>query len=263
MKYKLLAAIMVVTGSGFAVDNGTFQAFENEYNIGYGYQQGTLINGYGDTSSFSAQSLNLEVERLFDNGIWIDANFNMVTNYSQPNLGYLNGGNGSQVPYGQDPFMFSLTGKAGYAFQVISNRLQLVPYAMFGRTVNWSTSTVIANGGQNMADDYFYTGGLGGRINYRISPVILVYADELYTYNWDNSGAVKSIQTSTDLYGKSYAATNYMFTSTVGAKFNVWRDLQLGANAFWNNYQPQSNISGIMYSPTNTFGGMLSVGLTY
>jgi hypothetical protein len=87
--------------------------------------------------------------------------------------------------------------------------------------------------------------------------------DELYTYNWDNSGAIKSIQTSPELYGKSYAATNYTLTSTLGAKFNVYRDLQLGVNTFWNNFQPQSNISGLMYTPTNTFGGQVSIGLTY
>ncbi len=121
----------------------------------------------------------------------------------------------------------------------------------------------MANGGNNLASDYFYTGGLGGKIDYRINHAIMLYADELYTYNWDNSGAVKSIQTSSNLYGKSYAATNYTFTSTLGARFNVYKALQLGVNGFWNNYQPQSNISGLMYTPTNTIGYMATVGLTY
>ncbi len=258
---QTLAGILVLTvGTVLASENSAFQEFQNEYNIGYGFQQGTLINGNFDTSTFTAQSLNLEVERLFNNGIWIDGNFNMVTSYNQPDLGVINGGNGSGMAYGQDPFMFSLTGKVGYAFQVL-NQLQLTPYAMFGRTNNWATSTVIASGGQNISADYFFTGGLGGRISYKINPQILVYADQLYTYNWDNSGAVKTVQTAT--YGKSYAATNYEFTTTLGAKFNIWRQLQLGVNGFWNNYQPQSNISGLIYTPTNSFGGMISAGLTY
>ncbi|MDQ5921491.1 MAG: hypothetical protein QG673_1549 [Pseudomonadota bacterium] len=264
MKKKFVGGVLLLlSGAAASMDNSSFQQFENEYNLGYGYQGGQLIDGNQNTSSFNAQSINLEVERLFDIGIWLDGNFNMVTDYSQPNLGSLNGGDGSGDPFGQDPFMFSLTAKVGYAFQTVDQHLQLIPYAMFGRTVNWATSTVIANGGQNLTGDYFYTGGLGGRISYRINQAILVYADELYTYNWDNSGAVKSIQSNPDLYGKSYAATNYTFTSTVGAKFNVYKDLQLGVNGFWNNYQPQSNISGIVYTPTNTFGGMVSVGLTY
>ena len=260
LKKSFAAYLFIMAGGAIAVDNSGFQQFQNEYNIGYGFQQGTLVNGYQGSSTLSDQSINLEVERLFNDGIWIDANFNMVTSYNQPNLGTINGGNGSGMAYGQDPFMFSVTGKVGYAFQLL-NSLQLTPYGMFGRTNNWAASTVVANGGQNMSDDYFLTGGLGARLSYKINPVILLYADQLYTYNWDNSGAVKTIQTVT--YGKSYAATNYEFTSTLGAKFNVWRQLQLGVNGFWNNYQPQSNMSGLMYSPTNSFGGMVSAGLTY
>ncbi|MBP9743194.1 MAG: hypothetical protein KBD37_07550 [Burkholderiales bacterium] len=264
MRRKYLGGALVIASTlVIAKSNDAFGQFENEYNIGYGYQTGQLIDGNQNTSNFSAQSINLEVERLFDVGIWLDGNFNMVTDYSQPNLGALNGGDGSGDPFGQDPFMFSLTFKVGYAFEVVNHKLQLIPYVLAGRTVNWATSTVLANGGENLSNDYFYTGGLGGRISYRINPTILVYADELYAYNWDNSGAIKSIQSNPDLYGKSYAATNYTFTSTLGAKFNVYRDLQLGVSGFWNNYQPQSNISGIIYTPTNTFGGMVSAGLTY
>lgn len=271
LKKFLIGSIFAIGSSVvFSADNSQFQQFENEYNVGYEYQSGTLINGTGNTSNYTAQLLDIEVERLFDVGVWLDGNYSMVTNYSQPNLGPLNGGNGSsnqQYPYasafGQDPFMFSLTFKAGYAFQVVNNKLQLTPYVMAGRTINWATSTVVANGGNNLSSDYFYTGGLGGKISYRLNSTILIYADELYTYNWDNSGAVKEIQTQPQLYGKSYAATNYTFTSTVGAKFNVVKNLQLGINAFWNNYQPQSNIASVVYTPTNNFGSMVSVGLTY
>ena len=249
---------------GFSLaNNSLFQQFENEYNIGYGYQHGSLINGSYDTSNFDAQSINIEIERLFDAGVWLDGNFNMVTNYDQPNLGPLNGGNGSNVPFGQDPFLFSLTFKVGYAFQVVNQSLQLIPYAMAGRTVNWANSTVLASNGENLANQYFYTGGVGGRLNYRLNSTIMLYMDELYSYNWDNSGAIKSVQSSSNLYGKSYAATNYTITSTLGAKFNLYRNFQVGVNGFWNNYQPQSNISGLIYVPTNTFGTMVSLGLTY
>ncbi len=272
--FKRFIAVLILTSRAvLANSNSEFQLFENQYNIGYGDMSGTLVDGYGDKSSFSAQTLSIEIERLFDDGIWIDGNYNMVTNYSQPNLGSLNGGSGSSnvctgsncanygSEFGQYPFMFSLLLKAGYAFQVIPDKLQLTPYAMLGRTYNWATSTVNANGGNNLASDFFYTGGLGGRISYKISNSILLSFDELYAYNWDNSGAIKSIQT--DLYGKTYAATNYTLTSTLGAKFKVYRDLELGANTFWNSYQPQSNISGLMYTPTDTYGAQVSMGLTY
>lgn len=242
----------------------TFQKFENEYNVGLGLEQGTLINGQLQTATFNAQAFNLEAEHLFDMGLWLDVNFNMVTNYSQPNLGGLNGGDGGNRlgnAFGQDPFMYSFTGKVGYAFNLIDNKLQLTPYAMFGRNGNWATSTVIANGYESLSSDYFLTGGLGARLSYNINDSIVLYLDEMYNYNWDNSGAIKSIQTAT--YGKSYAATNYQFISTIGAKFNITSDLQLGVSGFWTNFQPQSNISGIVYTPTNTFGEMVTVGLTY
>lgn len=241
--------------------NQAFQAFENEYNLGYGFSQGSLINGAHNQSNYYAQSMNLEVERLFNNGIWLDGNFNAVTNYNQGNLGNGNGGDGSGSPFGQNPFMFGFNLKTGYGFQLISQTLQIIPYVTFGRNANFANSTVVANDGASLTADYFYTGGLGARLNYRINDTFMLYADQLYSYNWDNSGAVKNVQTAA--YGKSYAATNYMFTSTIGAKFNIWENLQLGMNGFWQNYQPQSNISGLIYTPENVFGIMGTIGLTY
>jgi hypothetical protein len=241
----------------------TFQDFDNQYNIGLSSLQGSLINGHYQSSSYSIQALNLEVERLFDNKIWLDTNFNMVTAYNQPNLGILNGGANSGVPFGQDPFYFSLKFKTGYAFEVVKNHLLLTPYLLFGGTSNWATSTLTANGFKNLSAQYFYSGGFGGRISYRINSTILLYFDQAYTYNWDNSGAIKEIQSDPQLFGKSYAATNYILTSTLGSRFNVYKNLQLGLNGFYSNFQPQSNVAAVVYLPTNIFGGMVSIGLTY
>lgn len=241
--------------------NAPWQQFENQYNIGYGASQGGLINGKQQTSGYNQQMFNLEVERLFNDSIWLDGNFNMVTGYSQENLGPLNGGNGSGEAFGQNPFMYGFNLKGGYAFQLVTNSLQIIPYAMFGRDSNLATSTVNANGSNNMTTDYFYSGGFGARLNYRINDTFMLYADQLYQYNWDNSGAIKTVQT--DLYGKSYAATNYELTSTIGAKFNIWENLQLGVNGFYTYFQPQSNISGLMYTPNNIIGAMATIGLTY
>lgn len=253
-------------------NTNVFTTFQNEYNISYGYSQGTLINGAKDTALYTTQSINLELERLFDLGIWGDVKFTMLTSNNQPNLGPLNGGNGSfsdnplynnGAPFNQNPFNFTFNGKAGYAFNVIKDTLQLTPYVLFGRNTNWATSTILANGGQNLTQDYFFTGGLGTRGSYRVNDVVLLYADGVLLYNWDNSAAIKHIQSSPDYYSKSYAATNWGLTTTVGAKFAIYRSLQLGASMFWNNFQVQSNISGLMYTPTNTFGGELSLGLSY
>jgi hypothetical protein len=263
MRILLTGTLILALGSGYAVNNNFFQQFENEYNIGYGFSQGTLINGAHDEATYNYQSLNLEVERLFDMGLWLDGNFNLVTSYHQPNLGYLNGGNGSGVAFGQDPFMYSINVKLGYAFSLINHSLQLTPYLMLGRNANWANSTILANGSIPLTTDYFLTGGLGARLSYRINSAILLFADQMYNYNWDQSGAVKSIQSAPSFYGKSYASTNYGLTTMLGAKFNLIQKLQLGVDGFWHNYQPQSNISSLIYTPTNTYGAMVSVGLTY
>jgi hypothetical protein len=265
MRKIVLANLLLAFASiVYASTNSLFEQFEDEFNIGYGLSQGTLINGAHNTALINTDYVSLEIERLFGNGVWLDANLSQVTSYNQPNLGRLNGGNGSMVAFGQNPFMYSLTFKGGYSFEVVANHLQLIPYAMLGRNTNWATSTIIANGYAPLVTrDYFYTGGLGGRLAYRIDSSVMLYLDQIYLYNWDNSGAIKYIQTAPYNYGKSYAATNYGFTTTLGAKYNVWKDLQLGLNLYWNNFQPQSNIAGVMYTPTNTYGVLGSVGFTY
>jgi hypothetical protein len=267
IKALLTGLVSTFTANVWAENNTTnntaFQKFENQYNLGYSFTQSTLINGDQETSSFNTQSINLEIERLFDVGVWFDVSSYTVTSYSQPNLGALNGGDGSGIAFGQDPFMFGINAKVGYAFQLINNTLQIIPYAGFGRNANLAASTVIANNHTPLTNDYFYTGILGARLAYRINNSIMLYANEEYNYNWDNSGAIKDIQTKDSLYGKSYAATNYTLTTTLGAKFNLTQNFQVGVNGFWNNFQPQSNISGKMYTPTNTFGEMVTVGLTY
>jgi hypothetical protein len=256
---NLLLINLVVAQSNVS----TFQDFDNQYNLGFSYAQGGLINGHYQLSNYTEQALNLEVERLFDNKIWFDTNFNMVTAYNQPNLGNLNGGDNSGIPFGQNPFYFGLKFKTGYAFEVVENHLLLTPYVLFGGTTNWATSSVIASGSKNLTALYFYTGGLGARVSYRINSAILLYFDQAYVYNWDNSGAIKEIQSDPRFYGKSYAATNYMFNSTLGSRFNLYKNLQLGLNGFYSNFQPQSNVAASVYLPTNSYGVMASIGLTY
>ena len=279
MKKIILSALVLSATAVFADNNSGFAQFENEYNLGYQFTQMNLINGAQQTAPVNQQAINMEIEHLFDMGVWLDANVNMVTAYSQPTLGpgYMNGGSGGQgdgqvnnqaYALGQNPFMYSATIKGGYAFSLLNDKLQLTPYAMFGRNANWAASTVVANGYQPSGDDYFLTGGFGTRIAYRLNEQFMLYADELYSYNWDNSGAIKEIQTNQPTqnppgYGKSYAATNFQFTTTIGAKYNITKDFQVGVSGFWNNYQPQSNMSGIVYLPQNTYGEMITVGLTY
>lgn len=250
-----------------------FQKLENQYNIGFEFSQIGLINGNHNNVNIYQQSLNIEIEHLFNNNIWLNANLNTVINYNQPDLGpnYLNGGGTSKdndnqaYAFGQNPFMNSYELRGGYSFS-LNDRMQLLPYIIFGRNTNWAASTIVANNYNNISVDFFYTGGLGLRFGYIVNNNILLYIDQLYSYNWDNSGAIKSVQTlppEKGGYGKSYAATNYQFTTTVGFRYNINDVLQISLASYYNNYQHQSNISGIVYIPQHNFGQILSFGFTY
>src|SRR3989338_6535278 len=80
---KLLISILAITGvSAFAVDNSEFQAFDNQVNIGFGVQQNTTNTDKALTGADNVLSnqnmVNLEAERLFNSGIWVDLNANMA-----------------------------------------------------------------------------------------------------------------------------------------------------------------------------------------
>jgi hypothetical protein len=270
MKKKIIYGFILSNLSTVVFAN-ELQRFENQYNFGIQFSQIGLINGNYNNVLIQQKSLNIEAEHLFDNNIWLDANLNTVINYDQPNLGprSLNGGgdaitNDQAYAFGQNPFINSFTLKGGYSF-LFNEDMQLIVYAMLGRNANWSASTIVANDYNNIGVDYFYTGGLGARFGYVASKNLFLYIDQLYSYNWDNSGAIKSVQTlpPPDGYGKSYAATNYQFTTTVGVRYNINDILQIGLSGYYNNYQHQSNIAGLVYIPQHTFGETISIGFTY
>jgi hypothetical protein len=254
---KLLVSLLALSGvSAFAASNGSFQQFDNQYNLGYGMSQYGLQNGAGSTAQVTNQFINLEVERLFNDGIWMDVNANMVTSSltNQP-AGTIGAGAG---PLNQSPTLGGLNAKVGYSFQLIKRHLLLTPYALVGRNTNLAASTLVTNEGANITNDFYYTGGVGGRLEYRINKYIDVYADQLAAYNWDQSGPTLGYQ----------PQNNMMFTSTIGAKFNLYRNFQLGVNGFYNNYQyqaaaPADTTGTSIYQAQNGLGGMVTVGLTY
>jgi len=274
---KILVVLLSLSGvSAYAVNNGAFQQFDDEYNAGYGMSQMTLQNGAGNQTLQQNQYMTIEVERLFDMGIWMDVGANLVL--SQNSLGNEAQGTGNGqsgiagqpgMPASQDPNFGGVNAKVGYAFPVLSQHLQVTPYALAGRNTNLAMSTIVGNGYNNVSTDYYYTGGVGGRIEYRINKYILVYGDQLVSYNWDQSAPSAGVEPQNTM--------NYV--STLGAKFNVVKNLQLGVSGFYNNYQQMaaaptpttSNNGGqgsngqltTIYQPQSSMGGLVSVGLTY
>jgi hypothetical protein len=276
MRKMLITLLTISTGSVFAVNNGAFQEFDNQYNAGLGVNNITLYNGGNQQSLSQSQYMSLDVERLFDLGIWFDINANLVL--SQNNLGTQASGTGMAssdvdnypgMPASQDPNLGGVNAKIGYAFPILPERLQVTPYGLVGRNTNLSMSTIVSNNFNNVTNDFYYTGGVGTRIEYRINKNILVYGDQLAAYNWDQSAPIGGIT----------PQNNMVWTSTVGAKFNPYKSLQLGLQGFYTNYQAQasppsatptnnggSSATGglyTIYQPQSSIGAQISIGLTY
>lgn len=261
---KLLVSLLAVSGSSaFAWDYSQFQAFDNQVSIGYGMQtQSTTALGGGNNNVSSSNIIQLEGERLLNNGIWINLDAQMV--FGQ---GTTTTGNGAgSFPQTQQPVQnnYGFNGKVGYAFPLAGEHLLVTPYATAGlnnngivgdygngaTTRNPSTTTT--------ANQFYYTGGIGARIEYRINHVVELYADQSAAYNWDQTGYVGGIQ----------PQNMYAYTSTLGAKFNVVKDFQIGVKGFYQNYQMDSSSgnptgAGAYPQPQTGVGGLVTVGLTY
>ncbi|MCX8513948.1 MAG: hypothetical protein ORN24_00085 [Burkholderiales bacterium] len=276
MRKFLITLLSVSTVSAFAADNSQFQKFDNEYNLGYGVANTQFYNGIQNQALQQSQFMSLEVERLFDAGIWLDATANLVT--AQNSLGNQATGTGQGnsgvpgypgTPSTQDPNFGGANFKVGYAFTVLPENLQLIPYALVGRNTNLAMSTLLSNGLANVSNDFYYTAGIGGRIEYKINDYIFLYADQNAVYNWDQSGPLDGIQPQNFLIAQS----------TIGAKFNVVKNLQLGVSGFYKYYQLMADVptatpalnggndsngnSVTLYEPSSSLGGMVSIGLTY
>ena len=260
---KLLVSLLAVSGSSaFAWDYTQFQAFDNQVSIGYGLQQqSTTAVGGGNNNSSTSNMVNLEGERLLNNGIWIDLNANMV--FGQNNTTY----GGSPTTQVQQPVQsaYGFNGKVGYAFPFAGEHLLVTPYGTAGLNNNGIANvTSVSNNAATPSDatltsenQFYYTGGLGARIEYRINRVVDIYADQAATYNWDQTTYTSGIP----------AQNFYLYTSTVGAKFNIVKDFQLGVKGFYQNYQmdgSSGNNSGFAYpQPQTGVGGLVTLGLTY
>ncbi len=272
MMRKILVCLLAVASyNSFADTTSTttsstnkysaFQQFDNEYNLGFAVTSGNLNNG-SNTSTNNTQSINLEVERLFDVGVWMDVNAYLLTYYSQPSNTALGG---NQVT-GSQPNFGGVNATVGYAFPLVSDKLLITPYVTGGRNTNLSTYSLEQAGNNNLTSDYYWTFGGGARLEYRVNSVFDFYLDQNMLYNANQTPNT----TANSAVGFPNSSDNYQYVTTLGAKFNLYRNFQLGAKAFYNNYYytqtqtvttPYGN--GNAYAPQSSVGGMVTVGLTY
>ncbi|MCX8513952.1 MAG: hypothetical protein ORN24_00105 [Burkholderiales bacterium] len=262
MRKILFSLLALGSSASFATDYSQFQAFDNQISIGYGMKQDEATSpnlGVNGNQISDGSMVNLEGERLLNNGIWIDLNANMNFNQGEANVA-------------NNPVIsnYGFNGKVGYAFQVADAHLLLVPYGIAGLNnsglgvinivaLDNDHTNFLEDASSVLANRYFVTTGAGGRIEYRINDYILVYGDQNMAYNWDQTK-----------YNNGFQAQNtYSYTSTIGAKFNIVKDLQLGVRGFYTNYQPDASATSNSGGPfklsqaQSSVGALVSVGLTY
>lgn len=259
----MLPALVMAAESEPVAANQPFQNFDNQFSIGFGGTYGNLSNAYGQNSNYGTTFIGLAVERLFDIGIWGRVDASLMTGYSNYNSSNANAVTG---PLGQDPSVAGINFKVGYAFIPLPEHLLLTPYVLLGRNTNLTSNSLNnnmssgSNGttqlNSNVTQDYFWTVGFGGRVEYRIDNIFEIYADQGLLYNSDQSQP-----------NSNYAsASNYQLVSTVGAKFNVWENLQLGLQGFYSyNQLSSATTSAQQYQlyQQGQIGGLASVGMTY
>lgn len=269
---KKISLMLLFTGivvPSFATDlsesalpaNQAFQNFDNQFYVGTGYGYGFLQNGYNQTGNYGAVTLGLGVERLFDIGIWARFDATLMSNYYT----YSNNPNVMSSPAGNDPNLATMNLKVGYAFPLVQDELQIIPYGLVGRNTNLSANALNNNtsdsGGTkdltvNSTQDYFLSSGLGGRLEWRLDNSIMLYADQNLVYSADMSHPNSDYS----------SASNLGFNTLLGAKFNVWKELQLGAQAQYSHYVLTNNPTQaqmFQMNPTDVLGGMVTIGLTY
>lgn len=140
MRKLLLSALMFSAGAtAYAADANVaanaesseysaFQKFDRQYSLGFGVTSGNLTNGSNGAVN-NSQYINLEVERLFNVGIWMDINASLLTYYSQnadPATPAVGTTTGSQPSFG------GINAKVGYAFSLLPDHLLITPYGYLG-----------------------------------------------------------------------------------------------------------------------------------
>ncbi|MDQ5921481.1 MAG: hypothetical protein QG673_1539 [Pseudomonadota bacterium] len=230
-----------------------FQKFINQYSIGY---QFIGIN-FSNVGNANAQDLNINVTKLFDMGIYIEANYDTFTYFSQF-LQHHPDGSPSLDRYGDYPKFNGLNLKVGYALRPIPEHLYVIPYATGGYNSQWATYTVDVNAQQtaNLTQNYFLTFGGGVKLAYRINSWINTYIDTSVVQNQSQAPALT--------YGASL--TNYAFNTQIGTKIHLYDQLQCGLHAFYMPlYYPDSpaNTPAKVAVTSYIYGAMFSLGLNY
>jgi hypothetical protein len=260
---NLVAVLLLVTSVDLVYAEPTqFDMFDNRIYVTGGANIGVLHNNWDQTAKIFAGDAGLGVEKLFPTSrIWLDFELSNLFSYHELDDN-LTQSPKNPVPF--DPKFFSMNLKLGRAFQIVSNDLQLTPYALVGKNGNLSPYTVLntaveqnqvkyINSGLN---NYFWTTGIGGRLEYAVADTFDFYLDENLNYNIDNS----------KVQSPFVKQNNLELVNLIGAKWQAWRELQFAVEGY-SNYQhyvlSQPEAQNSQFNPFMNFGTRFVVGLTF
>ena len=269
-KLLFLSALGLCANSFAYFDYSSFQKFDNQVSLGMNAQEGQFntMDSNGNNYGFTTTGINLEVEKLFDIGLWLDGNLGNLQSYTE-NINKPAAG----VPLGAYPYLVTANLKLGYNLP-INKHIAVVPYFLAGKNANLTYFTAISgstSSSANVTSNFFYTLGGGVHFDFPINKYVDVYLDQLFASNQDQTGNFKT----TDDNGNTINvnASNTQITTTIGTKVNVVSKLQLGFSAFYttyNDYNQSSldalsniNETGNGGAPKNAVGDQVSVGFTF
>lgn len=263
MKKIFIITLTSISMHSFAYFNySNFQHFDNQIGFGMSAQQGNFNtrDAANHPNVYDMVALNLEVEKLFDVGLWLDVNVSNLQTYTQTT---------AVNPLGAYPFIATFNAKVGYNI-AFTNFFSMTPYINFGKNANLTAFTGTTGGAtinQGVSKDFFYTPGIGLRFEFPINKYVEVFFDQMYAYNYDQSN-IPLPDTKTIII-----ASNSQWTSILGVKVDLWENLQLAANVFYTNYNDYNQASlaylsstpadGLLGLPTTATGIQGSVGFTF
>lgn len=252
--FKISLALIFIYNVANA-DNQMFQNMDNQIGLGISYNKNNAYNPNTSLTQISTNStaVNLNIEDLFDNNMWLNLNSQFALQASTNN-------NGVSQLIQQFGFPASLFAKGGYSFNWSNIGLQIIPYVSAGHMLNYNGQSLLENGFANSSYNAF---GGGARIEYIFVPNASVYFDQNISYLQDpNAGVYNQDALSyTSELGIRYNPLNYLQLSLIGS-FNQTNttNSSLGFSDFNLSYQNtnQSMWSGmfmVSYLFDNNGGG--------
>lgn len=242
----LISATYADNSSG----NSLFQQMDNQIGLGLSYDNIKTYNSTAPQTGQNSQNalLNLSIEQLFDNNIWLNLNASFAFKVLQAPSG------GFDQTIQEFGFPADLSGKVGYSFNWASLGLQVIPYVTAGHMLNYNGQAISQNG---FNDSSYNTIGAGGRIEYVFVPGASLYFDQNAEYLDDPSnGAVNQ------------SAMSY--TSTLGIRYNATQKLQLSLQGDFNqtnvvNSNVGYNTNSLLYQNISEtgFGGMFMLSYLF